>query len=325
MKIDLIVLVVHLFFFASCQGKTENNHVNTSNVKHAVEPIETGDVKRIKSSQIFRYKVNNADYKQFGFLPVEEDQSIGVRSIIVSGNFIFVTDPFHGNIKKIDMKNGRVAAVSTQLDTGNNLRTITVFNNAIYVLTDNEKIFLLDFTLNKINELVIPKYRWVKDIFNQTENELVLFRPIEDVVQQADISMKIKMVKIDVTNAVKRDSLQLSYDEYNKSYYAVGNIRGKQYKYLNEEGKHFIVNEYGKFELKEKLPDTYKYYESKNIDFMVNSIVYFSVSRDEVVLTVNEYKFNYRLGNGPNLLFFISNIIESRFSRKAKSTKWAAN
>lgn len=289
MNIHLAILIVLLFFISSCNEKKQSANESTKGVKHAVQSIGTGEIKPIKSSQIFRYKVDNADDKHFGFLLEHEDQSIGVRGIVVYGNFIFVTDPFHGNVKKIDAKSGKVVAVSTQLDTDNRLREITVFNNVIYVITDNEKIFLLNLNLNKINELIIPEYKWVKDILNQSEKEIVLFRPIEDVFQQADKSMKIQIAKIDVANAVNRDSLLLNYDEYNRMHIASVNKRGRQYKYLNEEGKHLIVNEYGFFELKEKLPNTYKYYDSKNIDFMANSIIYFSVTIDDVILTVNEY------------------------------------
>lgn len=290
MKINFIILALHSFVLSSCQGTTKSDQVSTSDVKNNVELItENKGFKPIKSAQVFRYRINNADSKQFGFLSVQEDQSIGVRSVVLYGDFVFVSDPLHGNIKKIDLKDGKITSVSQQLDVNNSLRALTVFNNILYVLTDDANIFLLDFTLNKTEELFVPKYKWVKDVFKQTENELILFRPIEDVTQQADKSMKVKLVKIDRANTIKKDSLVWSYDEYNKSAYAATNIRGQQYNYLSEGGKHFVVNEYGKFELKEKLPSTHKYYDSKNIDFSVDKLVYYNVTPDEVILTVYEY------------------------------------
>jgi hypothetical protein len=291
MKRQILLLLLNLCLFYSCQETTriKGESTNSTNFNDHSQAKGFIDNKSIKSTQVFRFKVNNTDVQQMGFLALQEDQSIGIRSVVINNDFVFLADPLHGNIKKINLKSGKIIAVSPKLDNENNLRTLAVFNNAIYVITDKENIKMMDFNFNKIDDLSVPNYKWVKDVFFQTENELVLFRPIEDVVQQADKSMKIKTLKIDVTKSIRIDSVILSYDEYTKSPYAKDNIRGKRYDYLNEDGRHYLLNEFGKFELKEELPTTYRYYDSKNLDFTSNKIVYYSVTPDEVILTVNNY------------------------------------
>lgn len=293
MKLKFIIFLIGSLIFQSCQTSIEKEHTNVSEQNlNNDERKGSEEIKAIKSVRIFKYKINNSNDNDFGFLSVLEDQSIGVRNIYLYKDFVFLSDPVHGNVKKINLSSGKICAVSPLLDKDNDLRNITVFNDFVYVLTDNEINFILDTGLNKIGNLLLPQYKGVKDVFKQTENELILYRPIEDVIQQNDKRMKISILKVDKTNSFQKDSLIWSYDEYNKSAYGSSSSsnRGKQYTvFNNKEGKRYFINEHGKFELREILPTTFKYYDSKNIDFTPNKIAYYNVTSSDVILTVNSY------------------------------------
>jgi hypothetical protein len=287
MKYVFIILFVVSALY-SCQFEntaTANNQKLNNTVTKTVE-----NIKPLKSVKSYRFNIDNNNLNSFGFLLIEEDQSIGVRSIVLHGDYLYISDPFHGNIKKMRISDGELSS-SLKLDSNYKIREITVFNNFLYVFTDDTKCYSLDLDLNIKAELTIPKYRWVKDIFKQTQKELMIYRPIEDVIQLADKSTRLKIVKIGQDNSISKDSLTLTYEQFESSAYSpkANHIRGIKYDYVANGNKTTLTNQYGVFELKEKLSNTAKFYDSKNIDFTESKIAHFSVTNNEVIIAIYEF------------------------------------
>lgn len=290
---NILMVWCFIFILQACQQstKTENN-ISGSNKSNKTFISENKELKAIKLAQVFKYKYDNSNAKKFGFLYLSDEQSIGVKGVCLYNEYAYLTDPLHGNVKKVNLKNGEIVGASSRLNKNFNLTKLTVFNDLVYVLTDDEIIYILDLNLNNANNLLTPNYRWEKDFFKQTDEELSLYRPIDDVVQLKDKRMKIHILDIDKNNNISTDSIVWSFDKYNNSGYGskLYNIRGKEYNFTKDDANaELLTIDFGKFELKKSLPTTFQYYESKNIDFTSNRIIFYEITKEELIINVYNY------------------------------------
>lgn len=85
---------------------------------------------------------------------------------------------------------------------------------------------------------------------------------------------------------MKTDSVQLNDEERKtESDRRFTTIHGKNYKQIKKNGKNYLMTDYGWFELKDELPESYDYYA---FDFVENKIDYFDVNSKEFILYVLE-------------------------------------
>lgn len=294
-KVNWFIFSFFIIYLTSCNG----GNVKTRNKKEVITEYKQRwtsekmkkefdkDIKKIKNIRQFKFLVNNNDPLCFGFELVPDDQAIGVRNILLVENSAYLTDPYHGNIKKVNLLDGKVL-ISSILDSNyTSLRMLAYMNYKIYVFTDRVNTFIIDTSLKKTDEFLMSNYRWGKDVFYQKEDVIVLYRPIDDVTQLTDRRLKVSLLKLFDGNKLVKDSV--FFDNYKSFRDIEPNDRGVKYEEVTEGSFRYLVNAWGKYELKEQLPVTSKYYDSKNIDFTANRIVYYSVSPKEVIITIYEY------------------------------------
>lgn len=273
----------------ACNGNTTNNAINSVGSKDDNSSKIRVDYKKIKNKKQFVYNINNADTDSFGFMPVADDQALGIKSLLIYNNCAYLTDPFHGNVKKIDLVSGIVKSSSILLnDKYFKICSITSFNNSLYVFSEKEDVFILDYDLTVKDQFKLDsKYKGDKDVYYIKQDTLVIFRPNNDVVQLDNGQMQVSLIKIDKKHSISREVLL--YPDYETYKDLFPNIRGSKYLETKEQEKNYLITSYGKFELPEGLPNTSQYYDSKNMDFTFDKIVYFNITPEKVQITVCEY------------------------------------
>ena len=287
-NLNCIISLIWLTIIA-CNGNTANNAINSVGTKDDNSTIIKENYKKIKKKLQFVYNVNNADADSFGFMPVIDDQALGVKNLLIHNNNAYLTDPFHGNVKKIDLVNGIVKSSNILLnDKYFKICSITSFNNSLYVFSENEDVFILDNDLTVKDQFKLDsKYKGVKDVYYIKQDTLAIYRPNNDVLQLDNGQMQVSLIKIDKNHSISRKILL--YPDYETYRDLLPNIRGYKYQEIKDQGNNYLITSYGKFELPEELPNTSMYYDSKNIDFTIDKIVYFSITPEKVQITVCEY------------------------------------
>lgn len=273
-------LLVVLFVLCSCQDRNSTNSI----VKKAESA--QADIKPIESNKTYRFIVNNNKENEFGFIEENGDESIGVRGIAMDHEYIFLSDPVHGNIKRIDIEEG-VLLTSKKLTSNKKIRQVTIFNDLVFLITDSDTCYILTKSLELKSQLVINDYRWVKDVFSKSDKKLILYRPIEDVNQDETGQIQMNVVEISATGDINKRSLSWSYKDFEKTPYSSRNSHFEGWHY--EVHDNVFKNQFGKFEIK-GIPNTFKYYDSKNICFDKNRIAYFEVTSQYVTAVINFYK-----------------------------------
>lgn len=287
-EIRLFIAFLSLAIF-SCQGKG-NDKINRDNSLREMNTLVTdNNVKQLKNLKRFVFKIDNLDYNSFGFALVENDQAISITNILILGDFIFLSDAYHGNVKRIDSDGKIISSAVLMNNTYMNLRSIGVFNNLLYVFSDKEDVFILDLNLQLKEHFKIGTDKWngVKDILEVTVDTLTIYRSISDVKQLSDGRIQLSLIKIDKSNNITKSKLY--YPDYESYSAQLFNIRGLLYKEERAGNKDYLVTPYGKFEIPEVLPNTSTYYDSKNLDFNQEIIAYFNINPQKVVITVCEY------------------------------------
>jgi hypothetical protein len=260
--------------------------------KGSIKITKNYSVREIKQFKQFRYLIDQRDTSQFGFRFSENDEATGIRSICIYGSFAFFTDPFHGNIKKVNLTTGEIKS-SVVLDKRFEcLREIAILHEKLFIITDRENIFVTDTSLSKINEIKIDKYRGEKKIYYQSKDTFCFFRPLEDINELQNQSYQIFAVKFYNTGSFLLDTLYFNdYNSFENS--SLGrnsqNVRGMKYEVIKKAGNFYLINQFGTYRVKEDVPLTSKYYNSINIDFMPSKIVFFDSTPQELILSIYTY------------------------------------
>lgn len=304
MKTICLAVVFYIITFLSCQSNsirvenrqnTDTNLIQLLVIKDDINNLSDTIIKQIKSFRQFNFSVSNKDTNCFGFEYLYLGPGDGVQSIALGGDYVYMSDSYHGNIKKINLTNGQIKS-SNILDDKRNLGMLAIFNNRIYAFTGYaflgvEKVFILDLELNKYNEFLINCETGEKKILYQTYDTIAL---MDDYIMLRDTKKSIVigayLIKITSENQIIKDSV--FFEDY-KSFFneleKQPNIRIVKYKEIKEDSFHYLINKWGKYELNEQIPTTSKYLDGENIDFTENRIVYYSVTPNDVTLTVYEY------------------------------------
>jgi len=276
----------------SCIQKKESNLIKAETLKVSnQEKDSSSNYRKVKNKKTILIPIDNSDASKFGFHKEEMDESVGPMSIFLDENYLYITDPIHNNIKKINILNEDIK-VSTRIgDKESEIREIAKLDKRFYALSDDSVIYVLNEDLKEIDEIKIDDFKGVKDIFSIEDNQLKLYRPIEDVVQDDNGDMSISVLSLNLNNSYIKDTIKYTYDVYEKTQYSTSgyHIRGDYYEVIKNDEQDVLKNKFGEFSLNNKIPNTYEFYDCKNICFNENTIAYFEIINDNIVITVLSY------------------------------------
>jgi hypothetical protein len=207
--------------------------------------------------------INNDDYKKIGFKYEEDDESIGVKSIIIKDSVIYLLDVYHSNIKRINLVTGELESSKPFSEKRVWLRDLIVFKKSIFIFSDIETNYILDLNLNLIKTFELPigsKY------YYKTNNDTLLIYNMGEVLKINDDGILLSRKKEFI------DILKLAH--------------GKEYSIINK----VIYTKYGDVHLKREFPYTWKeYYDAVNIDFNERNLVFFETNPYKLKIFIKKY------------------------------------
>jgi hypothetical protein len=207
----------------------------------------------------YKFNVDNNNPTIFGYEKIEYDEDIGPKSIIIDNNIAYIVDTYHGNIKKVDLNTG-ILSSSVPLSPKNNLflRDVIVWEEKILISSDLDSIYVLNSNLKF--EIAIKTKRFDK-YFLKANDSLFIYFSNEQMKCSLDLNGKLtNCVNIYIDNITPAHS--------------------KEYIVSNNNNISFIETAFFKIKLKKEIPKLYFRYDSINIDFDKQTLVYFDINKN---------------------------------------------
>jgi hypothetical protein len=228
--------------------------------------------------KVLSFPINNEDANKIGFVEMENDISIGITSLCIVDHFIYLTDEYHKNIKRVDILTSDIISSSKLTDSTyfKQFNDIVDFNNNLYITSSENNVFVVTEDLKKSFSFKLPtKGGYPIKILSKSDSTLDFCIEVRDSLYS--INKKNKIVssrKLD-----NKESIWLT----NYFDIALGNIRYKSLKYIKENNNEYLIVG-GK---KIKLIEPFKYCsDAYNIDFNNDYLVIFDISAKEFKLYV---------------------------------------
>ncbi|WP_194778409.1 hypothetical protein [Pararhodonellum marinum] len=210
--------------------------------------------------------VDNLDTCKPGFGYFKDSESIAINSIILDGSFCLLLDPYHSNIKKVNLLTGEVKCSDSSVITSRPVSLITS-EGLIYVLTYSTTSYIFNEDLKLIKEFDLPTN---KKYFVGFEGEyIILFNFLYDEI---------------ITISKNGDIIEKKSGNFDFQRYS----HGKAFEIVEKRNSSFLKTETREFDLGRKFPHTWDYYDSFNVDFDDKKIVYFSSNPDSLVIYVKK-------------------------------------
>jgi hypothetical protein len=249
------------------------------------------DVKRyVVLCKKLSYNINNKDFNSIGYQAWEEDESIGVKSLCLYGNYIYITDVYHSSVKRIDINTGEMkTSESVRKDNPQEpntawFRDIGIFNGNVYVVTDRNTIYSFDLNLKALQSFSYPEPGLsAKYIFSISKDSLCTW---EDKNELKDHSRQFKLFCINKANYGKEMNYVIPETKY-FSYLDNRYLKGRRYKIFKKDGKSFFQSKYGIVQL--DIPTIDKY-DAYNIDFNESGVYFFDSKPTKFTLYIYKYK-----------------------------------
>jgi hypothetical protein len=276
-----LVLVSIIVLFTKC-GESDSR-LNTTQSEYSEmikgDPLE---IKPILKMYKWRFLANNSNPRMIGFLHIQHEQSICIKNMVLENNYVYFADPVHSNVKRIDLLNGEILTSAALTNRKFTLGEITILNDTIHVFSDQDVIYSTSKTFQYYDSFLINDFRWDKTILFQNAIESIITRPVQDVFQKSDLNMRAKVLRLMGFNWFKSDSIELG--SWENSNLQLHSIRGKYYEVGEIDSTPYISTPFGKYLLQNRIPNTSKYYDSENLDFNSNSLVYYDVNPLEIII-----------------------------------------
>jgi hypothetical protein len=267
LQLKNIVQLILLSLMA-CNGS--NRNVSSLN--------DTSDSLRIIQPKVFSFPVDNDHAERIGFIELENNYSIGITSLCVVDNYIYLTDEYHKNIKRVDIITSEIICSNKLTDSTyfKQFNDIVEFNNSLYITSSENNIFVVDKDLKKYFSLKLPtKGGYPINILSKTDSTLDFCIEIRDSAYRIN-TKNIVTLERKLDNK-ERIWLTNYFDIY------IGNIKYKKLKYFIKDNQEFILIE----DKKVKLLVPYKYCsDAYNIDFNNDFLVIFNTNAKEFNLYV---------------------------------------
>lgn len=243
---------------------------------------------RVQNRIDLSFTIDNNDSTAFGFRLETEDQSMGPRSIARWSHWLFVTDPVHANVKRIDLE---TRAVITSRNFPHELDQIYFVGSTLVVGTRSETWIVMDTMMNVKRVFDTPGYLYAKDAIRIGNDSLQTYRPIEDVVQLEDRSYRVRITTIAMDGGASVDSLSMALEAFDTSVFNSFNDHygGCEFVLLQRGPAQVLSNCYRCYEIPGPIPNTYEYYDCKNYCITETSISYFEISPGTMRVTALDY------------------------------------
>jgi hypothetical protein len=113
------------------------------------------DLKRIKSTKLYSFQIDNDDKTAFGYRHYEDDMDVGVNSMFVFKDIIYFPDRYHKNIKSFNLN---TEEITTSIDVSSWITDLFVYDRMVIVVSEYDSIKVLREDLSSIEKSIqIPK------------------------------------------------------------------------------------------------------------------------------------------------------------------------
>lgn len=285
MRLGLIIITVIQLLF-SCKGGIDNSNdvIKDDKEKNSNAVIELNDtIKKVIRYEKWVFKINNKNSENIGYKIYTDDESIGVKALYPDGEYVYITDVYHTNIKRININTGEMKSSKSLSplpadESGIWLRDLAVFNNKIYAPSDRDTIYVFSTELNKLQSIPVNRDRKYIERVNQNEIEIYL-----NSNQLPDKTIEKTLLSVNKKGDISTIKKQILIQEYTKR-----TIQGKPFKTYTKNGKNYFECEYGTIELKTPIP-VIKEYGTGNFNFNSTTLVYYNSTPTEFTLYVYQY------------------------------------
>lgn len=231
-------------------------------------------IKELKSTKTYKIKIDNSNKESIGYKSYEDDMDIGVNSIYKSGSIIYLTDPYHNNIKTLNINTGDI---NTSQELFPWITDIFVYKDRVCVLSEYDGLKILNNNLITIQNIKMPKgYKYFisfqgkiyiinATVFNKSAEETTYqafeLKPIIENEEIEDIYLPFK-------------SLPMKFGYFNKQI----KLNGKTYLEVNEDY----------YEIPRELKQI-ENFDAYNVFVDKNQIVYYYFNEKKLILEVFKY------------------------------------
>lgn len=267
-KLTLFALTIIILSSWSHQRQLDNDEINSKK-----------DIKLLKNIKTFYYQVSD-EKDSIGYSVFKNTgEIISISDIKIVNDYAFLSDPVHGNIKRIDLRSGIMKASVILNKDLSWISSLSFFNDLLHVFTIDGKVFLFDINLNYKGNFSINTYSYIY-VYTVTKDELIVYRYPSDIYQNN--GNYLKRIIIDKSRAFRFDTISLNNNELLA---LLRRENGKEV--LDNDSLVFETNDF-KFEIPGNL-EKVKDYQCKNVDYSDNYIVTFTVDKQRLLLRVYEY------------------------------------
>ena len=130
----------------------------------------------LKEAKKWRFKYDNGDSTSFGVEFFDHGFPLGQPSLALDNEVVYVVDAFHNNIKKINLNTGSLVSSEALSKKRLLLNDIIIFDDALYVSSELDTIFVLNSDLDVIKRFSLNKGR---STFTRSyaDDSLIVFYP----------------------------------------------------------------------------------------------------------------------------------------------------
>lgn len=159
------------------------------------------------STYTFEFEVSNNDSLKFGRKEYNETGEIfSIKSLCRKDNIVYLVDPVYNNVKAVDLKTGKVRVSESLVSKKAIINDIAIHGERILVSTDEDVIYVLNFSLSIIDVKRINRDVGSKVFLRNGEN-LYIFSDPADVDQDTNFDISINAIRIDKNINLVEDTL----------------------------------------------------------------------------------------------------------------------
>lgn len=228
-------------------------------------------VDSIPTKKCYSYSFSNTKSNKFGKKEFEDSPGNSVNSIAKSKSHVFLTDPIHSNIKRIDINDGSLKC--SQILTGaGSLVDILASDSLIYVMTNGGVVFILNHTLKMIDKIRLYDNSDSRQLI-MNNGKVYGFSPSSDVSQsKTTYEFTIQAKRVDSNHEIVNFVTPKGYDAYS------GFINGYT---INSENSCLRIGD--KIRCFNNLTYLYNDYETtRSVYVSERSVTYFTFSDNQL-------------------------------------------
>lgn len=228
--------------------------------------------------KIFTFPIDNENVSKFGFIEMDNGISIGVTSVCIVNNYVYLTDEFHKNIKRLDVSTSTLICSYEITDSTffKQFNDVIDFNGNLYITSSERNVYVINYDLDRSSFFTIPTIGgYPIGIMSKTDSTIDFCVMVRDSLYRVNHNNEV-VLKRQLENS---EILKLT------NYFNVelGNIRSKRLNYYkNENGEYMEIN--GR-SVKLVNPFTYAS-DAFNVDFDNNYLVIFNCNSKELKLYI---------------------------------------